>query len=216
MSRLQQNKHKKEQAYRAWSMLIGCAFFVHGLFLGFLFFNCCDTLDFFELSLSHTSRTTLPVFFTSLPVQQKIKTTSFVDTTKDIVQQLVPKRKLEKELIKDQEQQQEVEKIVEHKKEIEKNNATDKDETIEQKDYKQLHAERDLYQLISQKWHPPFGVTVTSDCVVTGLVNQHGVIEITDLQSSGVLIFDIAVRSALQKMVLPPWAYEKTLTIHFA
>jgi hypothetical protein len=213
MSRLQQNKYNKDYVVRAWGILIGCAFFAHLFFFGFLFFNCRDTLDFFELNLSHRSRQISPVFFTPLPIKKELNKTSIVYSAKKAIQ-TVPLEQEEKKEIIDNVELPVQEEAVKQKKEVEKD--LQQDVELETKNQKQLHAERDLYQLISQKWHPPFGVTVTSDCVVTGVVSQNGIIEITDLQSSGVLIFDIAVRSTLQNIVLPHWAYGKTLTIHFA
>ena len=215
MSRSQQNKRNQNNAAHAWGMLIGFAFTVHVLFFGFIFFSCRDTLDFFELTLSHKSLHSSPVFFTPLPqkeVSQPVYT-SITDKEVGLLAQSIEEKIVEqqekKELIDDQPLVAEEHKIVENKKEIveevedraiaqsvsaeatTRQGATAEDEPEMIKDQKQLHAERDLYQIIAQQWHPPLGVTIESDCIVIGVINNDGIIEITNLQSSGVLILTL-------------------------
>lgn len=73
-------------------------------------------------------------------------------------------------------------------------------------------------QLLTQKiglyWKPPAGIGSDCACQVTFTVDWSGQLaDIGITQSSGILIFDLAARSALCAMEMPEWAKGKTFTV---
>ncbi len=65
-------------------------------------------------------------------------------------------------------------------------------------------------------WKPPVGLSKELVCQIKMLINWEGNLEtITVAQSSGVLLYDIAARSAVQKVSLPKWAWGKEFAITF-
>ena len=71
-----------------------------------------------------------------------------------------------------------------------------------------------LTQEIVQHWKPPAGIAADCACQVSFTVDWNGQLaDIGITQSSGVLIFDLAARSALCAMKMPEWAKGKTFTV---
>lgn len=90
---------------------------------------------------------------------------------------------------------------------------------IVQANYREIEAQR--RQLLLQKelanyFKPPIGVPADCICQISVAVDWHGVIkELTVIQSSGILMYDVAARSALYTMKMPSWSKGKSLTITF-
>jgi outer membrane biosynthesis protein TonB len=73
-----------------------------------------------------------------------------------------------------------------------------------------------LQQEFARCWKPPVGIPEDCTCQVTVFVATDG--KVNDMEmvtSSGILMYDVAARSALQQMELPRWTRGKTLTITF-
>lgn len=73
-----------------------------------------------------------------------------------------------------------------------------------------------LYQELSTHWAPPPGVPADSQCAVTVFLDRQG--EIADMlvdSSSGMLVFDLAARSALSELEFPKFVWGKSITITF-
>lgn len=71
-----------------------------------------------------------------------------------------------------------------------------------------------LTQEITQYWKPPVGVAAGCACHITFTVNWQG--ELADVaitEPSGVLMYDLAARSAIYTMKMPEWAKGKTFTV---
>jgi TonB family protein len=85
--------------------------------------------------------------------------------------------------------------------------------------YREVEAMRRTAQLqkeLVQQWHPPIGSPTDCSCDVSFFVNKQGTIQkVTIAKSSGIFMFDISVRQALDIMKMPPWTYGKSLTISF-
>jgi outer membrane biosynthesis protein TonB len=74
-----------------------------------------------------------------------------------------------------------------------------------------------LQEEIAQYWHPPAGIDNSRPCVVKICVGFDGKpFDIEISKSSGVLMYDVAARTALRQTMLPKWTYGKRLVIAFA
>jgi len=83
-------------------------------------------------------------------------------------------------------------------------------------DARLVHQYTVLQQELSKHWAPPPGVGDDCMCQLTVCLDRAGVVEDVRIeQSSGVLIFDIAARSALLAMQWPVWALASSITITF-
>jgi hypothetical protein len=74
-----------------------------------------------------------------------------------------------------------------------------------------------LYENLSDQWAPPAGVPVTSQCVITVVVDKQG--EVEDMlvdNSSGMMVFDLAARSALSEVEFPRFVWGKSITVTFS
>lgn len=73
-----------------------------------------------------------------------------------------------------------------------------------------------LQTAVSDSWKPPMGISDECVCDVLVMLDMQGnPKEIKIVKSSGVLIYDIAARNALQDAKMPKWAYGKSITISF-
>jgi len=73
-----------------------------------------------------------------------------------------------------------------------------------------------LQTAVSDSWKPPVGISDECVCDVLVMLDAQGnAKEIKVVKSSGVLIYDIAARNALQDAKMPKWAYGKSITISF-
>ncbi len=68
---------------------------------------------------------------------------------------------------------------------------------------------------IGNKWNPPAGF-LGCKCTVMVAVSWDGAAQAVDIaEPSGVLVYDIAARSALEDVKMPKWAWGKSITIAF-
>lgn len=85
----------------------------------------------------------------------------------------------------------------------------------------QTMAAMEEFQLLQEEilhyWHPPAGIDNKRPCLVHATVGFDGKTSRIEIaESSGVLMYDIAARSAMHQIVLPRWTYGKRLVIAFA
>jgi hypothetical protein len=74
----------------------------------------------------------------------------------------------------------------------------------------------ELYKELSENWRPPAGIAEDCECTMKLHIGwDQTLIELETIKTSGVLMYDVSVRSALQKIVLPLWTRGKNLTITF-
>lgn len=73
-----------------------------------------------------------------------------------------------------------------------------------------------LEQEISTVWKPPHGLSKDLSCEVMAIIGKDGKALKTMVQkSSGVLIYDVAARTALTNVTMPSWAHGKEVCITF-
>jgi TonB family protein len=73
-----------------------------------------------------------------------------------------------------------------------------------------------LQNALSDSWRPPQGMNEECTCDIAAQLDTQGVIqEVKIVKSSGVLIYDIAARNALQEAKMPRWTHGRTITITF-
>lgn len=88
------------------------------------------------------------------------------------------------------------------------------------KDYREkivLKKHQLLQQELVRVWHPPIGVTKECACCVRVAVTRDGAIQKVDIvNSSGILMFDVAARSALYSAQLPKWTWGTSFDITFS
>lgn len=73
-----------------------------------------------------------------------------------------------------------------------------------------------LVEIIMDKWRAPYGIQGEPSCRIKAFVNKHGSIEDMMIEeSSGILMFDIAARSALLNTEMPEWTRGKSFVITF-
>ena len=71
-------------------------------------------------------------------------------------------------------------------------------------------------QQIAQKFTPPIGIASDAQCQIKMMISWEGAMQdVTVEQSSGILMYDVAARSAVHKLSLPRWTWGKSLTIVF-
>jgi cell division protein FtsN len=74
----------------------------------------------------------------------------------------------------------------------------------------------ELYKELSENWRPPDGIADDCECTMKLHVGwDQNLLELETIKPSGVLMYDVSVRSALQKIVLPLWTRGKNITITF-
>jgi len=79
-----------------------------------------------------------------------------------------------------------------------------------------LRMHQEIEQEITHYWEPPIGLSHELLCVTRIKIDAHGrVSEVIFEKKSGVLAYDISVRTAAHKIVLSQWAYNKELVITF-
>ncbi len=88
-----------------------------------------------------------------------------------------------------------------------------------QASYREVEAQRRqalLQKELTNCWKPPIGVPQDCVCQIKVAVNWDGTIkELAVAQSSGILMYDVAARSALYTMKMPSWSKGKSLTVTF-
>jgi hypothetical protein len=80
----------------------------------------------------------------------------------------------------------------------------------------QAHVYACVEQEIVSRWRPPRGLSKALACQIKCSIGESGTVVACRLEkSSGVLIYDMAARSAARAMTLGRWAYGKEFTIIF-
>lgn len=75
---------------------------------------------------------------------------------------------------------------------------------------------RELHQKIMDNWRAPRGIESDCSCELEAIVAANGAIQsIVTKKSSGILMFDIAARSALLAIEFPRWSRGKSIVIAF-
>jgi len=79
-----------------------------------------------------------------------------------------------------------------------------------------LQMQEFINQEVGQHWNPPIGIPKDAACEIKLVVNWQGALnEIKMLAASGIAIYDISVRNAVQKMSFPKWLWGKEFSITF-
>ncbi len=90
---------------------------------------------------------------------------------------------------------------------------------VVQVNYREVEAHRRqvlLQEELAKCWKPPIGVPCDCVCQIKVVVSWNGIVKELDVaKSSGVLMYDVAARSALHTMKMPAWSKGKSLTITF-
>ncbi len=69
---------------------------------------------------------------------------------------------------------------------------------------------------IAQKFTPPIGIAPDAQCQIKMMIGWDGTMQEVGIErSSGILMYDVAARSAVHKLSLPRWTWGKSLTIVF-
>jgi hypothetical protein len=73
-----------------------------------------------------------------------------------------------------------------------------------------------LVQTIMVQWRAPYGIQGSPSCRIKAKINKVGDVEAIEVEeSSGILMFDIAARSALLSTQMPEWTRGKSFVITF-
>ena len=79
-----------------------------------------------------------------------------------------------------------------------------------------MRMQDEMQTQVHKNWKPPVGLSKDLVCVLKVLVDWSGRAQETLVESSsGVLMYDIAARTAVARMQLPRWAYGKEFSITF-
>jgi len=74
-----------------------------------------------------------------------------------------------------------------------------------------------LQQELVRVWHPPVGIAQECQCQLRVSIGSDGAVRAVHvLDSSGVLMFDVAARSALSSAQLPKWTWGTSIDITFS
>ncbi len=143
------------------------------------------------------------------PVVQK----KVAPAKKQIAQKKIPPKKSVQKIVQ--------KKAVSPAKQRAKNNAQDQNESVAINAGQQYDTEALLRYAALQKefvrcWKPPIGVPKNCSCEIKLFVNAAGKVhDMHMIRPSGILMYDVAARSALSAMTLPRWTRNKALTITF-
>jgi len=154
-------------------------------------------------------------------VEQKKKKTSTQQTKKN-------KRKVEasKKITKQtnnvvalQSKQMKTQNKIVHNKIEQVDAVQDSNQGVVQANYREVEDRRRqvlLQKELAKCWKVPIGVSHDCVCQIRAVVSWDGVVKELDVtKSSGVLMYDVAARSALYTMKMPAWSKGKSLTITF-
>jgi outer membrane biosynthesis protein TonB len=73
-----------------------------------------------------------------------------------------------------------------------------------------------LQEELNERWKPPVGLAKDLACTVAACVDREGrVADVAVKVPSGVLVYDISARQAVQQMSLPPYAWGREFSIVF-
>jgi hypothetical protein len=78
----------------------------------------------------------------------------------------------------------------------------------------QLHT--DIQRAVEEHWHAPAGAAANTECMLRAFINPQGVAEnITIDKASGMLVYDVAARTALSKTEFPTTVRGQTIVLRF-
>lgn len=87
---------------------------------------------------------------------------------------------------------------------------------INQKELEALHVQTKIQQAIRKQWKPPIGLSKELACTISITVSSAGhITAATVTKSSGILIYDIAARSAVAQLSIPASIRNQTFSITF-
>ncbi len=87
---------------------------------------------------------------------------------------------------------------------------------VDQETYRSHEIAQQVRKVISEAWSPPPGMRSDLHCSVKIVVGDKGqVVQAEILAKSGVAVFDMAARLALQKNIYPKSVWNKTIVVHF-
>ncbi len=226
-------------AYKRWLLWLKISFFsilYHIALLFMLFFACKDY--FFEVELTVSSKglggDSLVMF---VPIQYEQSISKVQEKTKSVVVE-VPLTTINKKINKKVPANSAVKQVQKKSKKIDQKSAQkvqSKNQPqkklakqvvqSEQKDvairvgYWDIEALR-RYNVLQKElvkyWRPPIGVLDGCSCKIKIFVSWDGsILEMDMIKQSGVLMYDVAARSALFAMSMPRWAQGKSITITF-
>ena len=216
-----------------WGKLLLFSLVCHLIFLSWLFFMYRN--DAFDFALTVSTRSLTPAAHVVLVPIKHVQAKAIQPVTKPkkavlpktppttlkSVKKLVPAKPLIKQTIKKSNSKKMVEKKIEPspKKPEPIVQQTQKKDLTVRVGYRDVEAMR-RYNLLQKElvkhWHPPIGIPENCNCQIQILVAWDGAIQdMKMIKESGLLMFDIAARSALFAMSLPKWAYGKSITITF-
>lgn len=142
-------------------------------------------------------------------------------TQKKEIKKVVPKKVMEqkktqpiKELKKVEPQP--IKKSVDPVKKASQDNQIEDVKYVSQKEYNAFMAQAEFQEAIIEVWTPPAGMSDSLVCTVALSVDWKGNLQHHSVQdSSGVLVYDIAVEQALEKVKIPHSLWGKSVTIAF-
>lgn len=83
-------------------------------------------------------------------------------------------------------------------------------------DFNALYIQEYIQKEVAHVWKPPHGLQKKLACTIKVLIDWNGnVIDVNITESSGVLVYDIAARTAASALSLPHWSYGKEFLIAF-
>ncbi|TET05802.1 hypothetical protein E3J79_04225 [Candidatus Dependentiae bacterium] len=83
-------------------------------------------------------------------------------------------------------------------------------------DFDTLQIQQYIQNEISHYWRPPIGLLDDLICKIRIQIDNNGTVSNAVIEeSSGVLVYDLAARSATNSLLLPCWAWGKEFTINF-
>lgn len=87
---------------------------------------------------------------------------------------------------------------------------------VDKETYAVLQIAQELQHAIAQCWAPPAGIASDTNCDIQVVVNAQGKVkEIVMVKKSGVAVYDMAARTALQQAVYPKLVWGRTIVVHF-
>ncbi len=222
-------------SYKRWLLWLKISFFsilYHVALLFMLFFVYRD--GFFNVEMTVSSKGLgggSPVMFVPIQYEQSIsrvqeQTTPVVlEVPRTIINKKGPLNSVVKKVQK--ESRKIDQKIVQKMQSKNQPNKTLAKQSVqsEQKDvalrvgYRDVDAMR-RYNVLQKElvkyWRPPIGVLNGFSCKIKIFVSWDGsILEMDMIKQSGVLMYDVAARSALFAMSMPRWAQGKSITITF-
>lgn len=222
-------------AYKRWFLWLKISFFsvlYHAALLFMLFFVYRD--GFFNVELTVSSKGLggdSPVMFVPIEYEQSISRVKEQTTpvVLEVPRTIINKKGLLNSVVKkvQKEPKKIDQKIVQKMQSKNQPNKTLAKQGVqsEQKDvalrvgYRDIDAMR-RYNVLQKElvkyWRPPIGVLNGCSCKIKIFVSWDGsILEMDMIKQSGVLMYDVAARSALFAMSMPQWAQGKSITITF-